>query len=295
MRLRRHSRRSCGFRSSRSTPIAVAHRPGLIGSLLIGVTAAKTLAWALGKPLIGVDHVHAHLYSVVLGDERAARRFPAVGLVVQRRAHGALPREQLARRRRSSARRSTTPSAKPTTKSPPSSASAIPAARSSTGSPTNGDPKAIRLPALPARPRLARLLLQRPEDRRPLSRPRRARPRRRRRSATPPPPLSQTLADIAASFQAACVDVIIEKAQARRRGRSAPDPSSSAAASPPTAASAPRWRDFPLPVYLPADAILHRQRRHVRRAGARLLSAKGGSAIWISTRSRTASSAIAKK
>src|SRR5690349_16959573 len=46
--------------------IAVAHRPGLIGSLLIGVTAAKSLAWALAKPLIGVDHVHAHLYSVVL-------------------------------------------------------------------------------------------------------------------------------------------------------------------------------------------------------------------------------------
>jgi N6-L-threonylcarbamoyladenine synthase len=46
--------------------IAVAHRPGLVGSLLIGVTAAKTLAWSLGKPLVGVDHVHAHLYSVVL-------------------------------------------------------------------------------------------------------------------------------------------------------------------------------------------------------------------------------------
>src|SRR5881396_3108529 len=46
--------------------IAVAHRPGLIGSLLIGVTAAKSLAWALNKPLIGVDHVHAHLYSVIL-------------------------------------------------------------------------------------------------------------------------------------------------------------------------------------------------------------------------------------
>src|SRR4051812_42838219 len=44
--------------------IAVAHRPGLIGSLLIGVTAAKSLAWGLGKPLVGVDHVHAHLYSV---------------------------------------------------------------------------------------------------------------------------------------------------------------------------------------------------------------------------------------
>src|SRR3954447_22492735 len=46
--------------------ISVAHRPGLIGSLLIGVTAAKTLAWALQKPLVGVDHVHAHLYSVML-------------------------------------------------------------------------------------------------------------------------------------------------------------------------------------------------------------------------------------
>jgi N6-L-threonylcarbamoyladenine synthase len=47
--------------------IAVAHRPGLIGSLLIGVTAAKTLAWSLAKPLVGVDHVQAHLYSVMLG------------------------------------------------------------------------------------------------------------------------------------------------------------------------------------------------------------------------------------
>src|SRR5436305_9363333 len=46
--------------------IAVAYRPGLIGSLLIGVTAAKTLAWSLQKPLVGVDHVHAHLYSIML-------------------------------------------------------------------------------------------------------------------------------------------------------------------------------------------------------------------------------------
>jgi N6-L-threonylcarbamoyladenine synthase len=60
--------------------VAVAHRPGLIGSLLIGVTAAKTLAWALGKPLIGVDHVHAHLYSVVLENNQTPP-MPAVGLV----------------------------------------------------------------------------------------------------------------------------------------------------------------------------------------------------------------------
>jgi N6-L-threonylcarbamoyladenine synthase len=60
--------------------IAVAYRPGLIGSLLVGVTAAKTLAWALGKPLIGVDHVHAHLYSVRL-ETNQSPEFPAVGLV----------------------------------------------------------------------------------------------------------------------------------------------------------------------------------------------------------------------
>ena len=61
--------------------ISVAHRPGLIGSLLVGVTAAKTLAWALGKPLIGVDHVHAHLYSVML-EKNQPPPLPAVGLVV---------------------------------------------------------------------------------------------------------------------------------------------------------------------------------------------------------------------
>jgi N6-L-threonylcarbamoyladenine synthase len=60
--------------------IAVAHRPGLVGSLLIGVTAAKTLAWSLGKPLIAVDHVHAHLYSVLL-DSDVTPQLPAVGMV----------------------------------------------------------------------------------------------------------------------------------------------------------------------------------------------------------------------
>jgi N6-L-threonylcarbamoyladenine synthase len=61
--------------------IAAAHRPGLIGSLLIGVTAAKTLAWALGKPLIAVDHVHAHLYSVMLDQHADPLAGPSVGLV----------------------------------------------------------------------------------------------------------------------------------------------------------------------------------------------------------------------
>ena len=59
--------------------ISVAHRPGLIGSLVVGLTAAKTLAFALDKPLVGVDHVHAHLYSVTLGGVEPP--LPAVGLV----------------------------------------------------------------------------------------------------------------------------------------------------------------------------------------------------------------------
>ncbi|MEN1705135.1 MAG: tRNA (adenosine(37)-N6)-threonylcarbamoyltransferase complex transferase subunit TsaD [Planctomycetota bacterium] len=63
--------------------IAVGHRPGLIGALLVGVSAAKALAWALGKPLIGVDHVHAHLWAGMLDAEPDAEPgFPALGLVV---------------------------------------------------------------------------------------------------------------------------------------------------------------------------------------------------------------------
>jgi len=66
--------------------IAVGHRPGLIGSLLVGVSAAKALAWSLNLPLVGVDHVHAHVYSGVLHDDaeppHAPPALPALGLVV---------------------------------------------------------------------------------------------------------------------------------------------------------------------------------------------------------------------
>ncbi|REJ64577.1 MAG: tRNA (adenosine(37)-N6)-threonylcarbamoyltransferase complex transferase subunit TsaD [Planctomycetota bacterium] len=60
--------------------IAVAHTPGLAGSLLVGLVAAKSLALALDIPLIAVDHLQAHVYAGRL----AARRdiYPCVGLVV---------------------------------------------------------------------------------------------------------------------------------------------------------------------------------------------------------------------
>ncbi len=67
--------------------VAVGYRPGLIGSLVVGVAAAKALAWLLRVPLVGVDHVHAHLYAGLLHEGNAAGGdthvlFPAIGLVV---------------------------------------------------------------------------------------------------------------------------------------------------------------------------------------------------------------------
>ena len=60
--------------------IAVGSHPGLIGSLLVGVAAAKTLSWALGKPLLAVDHVIAHLWAPHLS--HAPVEYPALGVVV---------------------------------------------------------------------------------------------------------------------------------------------------------------------------------------------------------------------
>ena len=60
--------------------VAVVNRPGLIGALLVGLSSAKTLAWALGLPLVAVNHLHSHLYAAVLGCE--GFRFPSVGAVV---------------------------------------------------------------------------------------------------------------------------------------------------------------------------------------------------------------------
>ncbi len=60
--------------------VAVSSRPGLVTCLIIGVTAAKALAWSIGKPLLAVNHVHAHVTSpaITLADPP----WPAVALVV---------------------------------------------------------------------------------------------------------------------------------------------------------------------------------------------------------------------
>ncbi len=60
--------------------VAVTQKPGLIGSLLIGVTAAKGLALSLNKPLIGVHHIEAHLYANKL--VHGEMIFPCIGMVI---------------------------------------------------------------------------------------------------------------------------------------------------------------------------------------------------------------------
>jgi len=60
--------------------VAVANTPGLAGSLLVGVAAAKSLALALGVPLVAINHIQAHVYAcrVASGEDV----FPCVGFVV---------------------------------------------------------------------------------------------------------------------------------------------------------------------------------------------------------------------
>jgi len=60
--------------------VAVATQPGLVGSLLVGLTAAKTLACTLDVPLIDVNHIEAHIYACRMAAGRDI--FPAIGLVV---------------------------------------------------------------------------------------------------------------------------------------------------------------------------------------------------------------------
>jgi N6-L-threonylcarbamoyladenine synthase len=60
--------------------IAVANTPGLAGSLLVGLVAAKTLAAVLDVPLVAVNHLHAHIYACRVSSGRDV--FPCVGLIV---------------------------------------------------------------------------------------------------------------------------------------------------------------------------------------------------------------------
>lgn len=60
--------------------MAVTVGPGLVGSLLVGLSFAKGLAYALDKPLVGVNHIEGHVYSVVF--ENPPVEYPALALIV---------------------------------------------------------------------------------------------------------------------------------------------------------------------------------------------------------------------
>jgi N6-L-threonylcarbamoyladenine synthase len=60
--------------------IAVANQPGLAIALIVGVTAAKTLSMVWNKPLIGINHLHAHLQSAMLAEQEL--QLPAIALIV---------------------------------------------------------------------------------------------------------------------------------------------------------------------------------------------------------------------
>jgi N6-L-threonylcarbamoyladenine synthase len=72
--------RRAGVTLDQLDAIAVANTPGLAGSLLVGLVAAKTLCAATGKPLVAINHLHAHIYACRMHAGRDV--FPCVGLIV---------------------------------------------------------------------------------------------------------------------------------------------------------------------------------------------------------------------
>ena len=75
--------KSADFSTNTVDAIAVTQGPGLVGCLLVGVSFAKGLAQASGKPVIPVNHVHAHVHGAMLGlDAKYEEIFPTLALVV---------------------------------------------------------------------------------------------------------------------------------------------------------------------------------------------------------------------
>ena len=77
--------------------IAVTVGPGLVGSLLVGVAAAKALGLAWGKRLVGVNHLHAHLYAALMEGSGFPIDAPMIGLIISG-GHTALVRMEGIRR-----------------------------------------------------------------------------------------------------------------------------------------------------------------------------------------------------
>ena len=149
--------------------VAVHNTPGLVGALLVGVSAAKMLALALGVPLVAVNHIQSHIYACRLAAGRDI--FPCVGLVVSG-GHTALfrcdsrvvhdPSRRHARRRgRRSLRQGRG-----------DSRARLPRRPGGRARGRQRQPEGLRFPARLPRRRPARVQLQRTQDRRALRLPR---------------------------------------------------------------------------------------------------------------------------
>lgn len=184
--------------------VAVAVRPGLVGSLLVGLSAGKGIAAALGIPLVGYDHVAAHLYACRLAFPGAVHD-PCVGLVASGGhtslflVRGPLDLQRLGGTIDDAAGEAFDKAASLLGLGYPGGPQIERAA-------AGGDPRAWRLPRPLANDhdrldmsysglKTALRYLVRPPG----------------GPADPPPPTGRRLADLAASFQQAAVDVILAK------------------------------------------------------------------------------------
>ncbi|NNE70777.1 MAG: tRNA (adenosine(37)-N6)-threonylcarbamoyltransferase complex transferase subunit TsaD [Rhodothermales bacterium] len=71
----RQALREAGVAYEDLDAVSVTHGPGLAGSLLVGLSYAKGLAWGLDVPLVGVNHLEGHLYSLFLGGQEPSLPF----------------------------------------------------------------------------------------------------------------------------------------------------------------------------------------------------------------------------
>ena len=187
--------------------VAIATSPGLAGSLLVGLVAAKTLCVTHDLPLVAVDHLHAHIYAcrMAAGEDI----FPCVGLVVSGGHSQSLPLQQPTRLCDCWVARLTMRRARRSTKWPSLLGLAYPGGPAISAAAGEGDPTKFRFP----RPLLeddqridfsfsglktaVRYALAKPGE-----------------GGVDPRELGpQTVADVAASFQAAVVDCLVGKAE----------------------------------------------------------------------------------
>jgi N6-L-threonylcarbamoyladenine synthase len=196
--------RQAGVTQRDLVAVAVAVRPGLVGSLLVGLSAAKAIATCLDVPLLGYDHVAAHLYACRMthGDRMA---YPCVGLVASGGhtslflVRGPLDLERLGGTIDDAAGEAFDKAASLLGLGYPGGPEIERAAR-------GGDPKAVRLPRPLANDheRLDLSFSGLKTALRYLVRPPAAAP-------DTPPPTGSRLADLAAAFQQAVVDSILAK------------------------------------------------------------------------------------